>query len=645
MTNYRVESLLAARLFLSPQAVGERLFFVSNLSGRLSLYVMNAGGSVPEPLLPPHIALQNPDLLGTLYRVFPGLGKILLLLDQDGDENYQPMFIPLAGGFPEPAFGDQFAGYRVLLGPTDLQHNIAYLLAESRSEPLLITYQANLATGELRELARGEWGFYPDAANETHTQVVLVQGYGFGDHVLYLWRADQPALQLLYGQPLDARAEGEAPPLNSIGELHFVAGGQGLLFMTSLFADDYGLAYLDLAPTMAPPAGTEPTPITITGTIHHGRGEMERLRHLQGNAFLVQYNIDGCTWLYAATFDAANRTMRLTHVLCGQGELAGGVLESLTYDEPAQQLALSFATAVSPTQIYTLAGTQWQKLVRHTNERTLGIPAGLLAPGEDASFVSHDGLRVSARLYLPAGGTGHQPPYPVVYYVHGGPQSQERPDFAWFSMPLIQLLTLNGFAVFVPNVRGSSGYGLSYMKRVDHDWGGQDRLDHVHAMTEVLPQDARLDPGRAAVMGRSYGGYMTLTLATRHPELWSAAVDMFGPYNLFTFIDRLPETWKPYFHRTLGHPEKEAAFLTERSPATYIHQLQCPMLIIQGQNDPRVIERESRDVVEQLRAAGKTAEYLLFPDEGHDVLKFENKVRCYNAILAFCADHLVSVRK
>ena len=96
-------------------------------------------------------------------------------------------------------------------------------------------------------------------------------------------------------------------------------------------------------------------------------------------------------------------------------------------------------------------------------------------------------------------------------------------------MPLIQFLTLRGFAVFVPNVRGSTGYGLNYTKQVDRDWGGQDRLDHVHAMTKILPKDKRLDVKRAAVVGRSYGGYMTLMQAGRHPELWSAACDMFGP--------------------------------------------------------------------------------------------------------------------
>ena len=130
-----------------------------------------------------------------------------------------------------------------------------------------------------------------------------------------------------------------------------------------------------------------------------------------------------------------------------------------------------------------------------------------------------------------------------MYYVHGGPQSQERPDFAWFSMPLIQFLTLSGFAVFVPNVRGSTGYGLSYMRMVEHDWAGDDMLDHVHAMTEVLPRDERIDTARAGVVGRSYGGYMTLTLASRYPELWSAAVDMFGPYDLIGFArtNRCPQ--------------------------------------------------------------------------------------------------------
>jgi dipeptidyl aminopeptidase/acylaminoacyl peptidase len=194
----------------------------------------------------------------------------------------------------------------------------------------------------------------------------------------------------------------------------------------------------------------------------------------------------------------------------------------------------------------------------------------------------------------------------------------------------------------VPNVRGSTGYGLNYTKQVDRDWGGRDRLDHVYAMKDVLPQDMRLDTSRTGVVGRSYGGYMTLTLAARHPELWSAAVDMFGPYDLITFSDRIPETWKPYFSVALGDPRDpdDRKFLVERSPRTHIDKITCPLMVIQGKNDPRVVESESRDLVEHLRAQGKDVDYLMFEDEGHDILKFKNRVTCYNSITEFFKKHL-----
>jgi dipeptidyl aminopeptidase/acylaminoacyl peptidase len=377
----------------------------------------------------------------------------------------------------------------------------------------------------------------------------------------------------------------------------------------------------------------------MSGAVHEGVGELERIERLgDTDRYLVRFNIDGCSWAYEGTFDESARHVQLGTVLCGQGELEGGELHGLRFDEDSRRFAAAFCTATEPTQLYVIDEQGAPR--RLTRERPLGLDTALLSAGEDASYLSHDGLRVSARLYLPSEELGYEGRRPVVLYVHGGPQGQERPNFAWFSMPLIQYLTLRGFAVFVPNARGSTGYGLDYTKRVDRDWGGQDRLDHVHAMTEVLPKDERLDVTRAAVVGRSYGGYMTLMLAGRHPELWSAACDMFGPYDLFSFMDRIPETWKPYFLIAVGDPQQDGDFLTERSPKTYVQDIACPLLVIQGANDPRVVEAESADVVEQLRSSGKDVEYLVFPDEGHDVLKLANRVRCYEAITDFFAERL-----
>lgn len=630
---FRIESLLSARSFLNPQLVGERIYFLSDLSGRISLYVMDQGGSVPEPLLPRDIALQNPfHMGGESFYVFPKLSKILVMIDKDGDENYQPMWVSLDGGEPELLAGERFANQQVNCSHCDIERNLACLQVDPRNSPQYQTWLWNLETGEVTDLGSSLYGNWFVGANEDYSKIALADGYGAGDQVLYLWEKGKEERALLYGKPMEQRQPGESVLLNSISDCQFVAGGQGLLFYTSLYNDRYGLGTLSLADPQ------QVLPVEILDTVHQGEGELTGLNHLTGNRYLLRYNIDGCTWIYEGTFHEATLQLLADRVVCGQGALQNGVLQSIYYEKASGNYALSYSTATSPTQLYTLEKTDRQ-IAPRTRERTLGIPQNLLSIGENASFISHDGLRVSARLYLPAAELGYQGKRPVVFYIHGGPQDQERPDFAWFSMPLIQFLTLSGIAVFVPNARGSSGYGLNYMKRVDHDWGGMDRLDHVEAFRQ-LRADQRLDLDRAGVTGRSYGGFMTLTLAGRHPELWKAACDLFGPYDLFTFLDRLPETWKTFFYLTLGHPEQERELLIERSPKTYLHQLSCPLLVIQGAHDPRVREVESRDLVEDLRAQGKQVEFLVFENEGHDVIKFENKVRCYNAIVQFFTQHL-----
>jgi pimeloyl-ACP methyl ester carboxylesterase len=641
----RIESLLSARLFMSPQRAADRLFFISNLSGQMSLYAMDWGGSVPEPLLPPHIALQNPILLHGAwpYYIYPDLDRILVMIDADGDENYQPMLIPIAGGFPEPAFGSYFEDYRVFLLEADRHRNVAYFNAQSRRHPVNEAYRADMATGELTKLGESAWGFDVSGVNADDTKVVVIDGYTPADNVVYLWTADRGETELLYGVPLEDREPGQEVVLNGIHSACFTADDRGLLFITALFDDKYGLGYMHLA------TPGDVLPVAISGIVHEGVGELVDLMELVDDRYFLKYNIDGVSWAYEGRFGEDALTMVLGTVVVGQSEVASpltdGVLQAGYYDEDADGYAISFSTATSPSQLYTVDGgcrSDRSKIEQHTRERILGVPEEWLAPGEDASFESYDGVRVSARLYLPSEELDYEPPYPLVYYVHGGPQSQEKPDFTWFSIPLIQYLTLRGFAVFVPNVRGSSGYGLEYMKYVDRDWGGRDRLDHVYALQEVLSEDPRLATSRTGVVGRSYGGYMTLTLAGRHPELWSAAVDMFGPYDLLSFQERIPETWKAYFKVALGDPEADREFLIERSPSTHLDRLGCPLLVIQGRNDPRVAERESRDLVENLRDQGKQVEYLVFENEGHDVLKFENRVRCYNAITEFFEKNLCS---
>ncbi|MFX1245605.1 MAG: prolyl oligopeptidase family serine peptidase [Promethearchaeota archaeon] len=642
---FPLESLLSARRLLSPQMVNDRVYFISDLSGMYSLYVMDRQGSFPEPLLPRGLALQNPHLMsGYNFRVIPSLGKILVMVDKDGDENYQPCFIPITGGVPKLVFGDKYAGQQLSCLIYDNKTTMAYFSIDDRKTPDIETIQVHLSSMKVTSLGKSIYGNFPIGHSPKHDIVLLSDLYTANDDVLYLWKKGNKGRSLLYGTPLDKREKGKEYPLLGLGLCSFIRKNKGIIFRTTLHDDKGGIGFLDLS---------EPStihPVKISGIKHKGFGELNWLRPIHNNTYLIHYNIDGCSWIYPAELDEASKHPQFTlhDPLLGKTPVRDGVqlgIEASVNEKlkPVKiEYVIAFTTATSPSQLYLIdPANKSKRYTQLSHERILGIDQKYLSPGEDASFKSFDGLDISARLYLPSSDLGYKEPYPLILYVHGGPQGQERPDFTWFSMPLIQYFTLNGFAVFVPNVRGSTGYGQAFMKMVDRDWGGNDAKDHIEGLKH-LEKDQRIDSHQRAVVGRSYGGYMTLWLSANYPEYWKASCDMFGPYNLFTFLERLPETWQTYFHQSLGHPEKDKELLTERSPATHFHKVKAPMLIIQGANDPRVVEAESADVAEQLRKQGVEVEFLVFKDEGHGFGKTVNLITAYKSIVAFFKKHLMS---
>jgi len=638
---FPIQSLLSARLMLAPQLSKGMVYFLSDMSGVISLYRMSKEGGVPEPLLPAGLALQNPHLMvGYSFHIVPKLQKLLVMIDQNGNENYHPSFIPLEGGIPEPIFGETYANQQVACFHCDIKTNIAYFWRDDRKNPGYETLQVDLDSMKVKSLGRSVYGNAFAGVNEDHTHVLLGDGYTAGDQVLYHWQEGWNERKLLYGTPLEERKD-QPVKLTNFGTCNFTPDGKGILVKSSLFKDEGSVCYM---PLDAPKDIRE---IPVEGLRHEGMGELVDFKQIDGDLFMLEYNIDGCSWVYETEFhNGDSMKVEVRRVLCGLPPISQGVELGLEYelgqegDGTGIEYALSYSRASSPAQIYLLSKDYPEEKPKQlTQERVLGIDPKFLSEGEDASFTSFDDLRVSARLYLPSKDLSFTGPRPLVLYVHGGPSGQERPDFTWFSMPLIQYLTLNGFAVFVPNVRGSSGYGLSYMRWVERDWGGKDMQDQVEGL-KMLEKDSRIDSTRRAVVGRSYGGYMTLSLASRHPTLWKAACDMFGPYNLLTFMDRVPPSWRTFFILSVGDPVKDRNFLLERSPKTYIDNVSCPMLMIQGRNDPRVVEQESADVVESLRKRGVEVEYQVFEDEGHDVIKFKNKVTCYTRITDFFLKHL-----
>jgi len=246
-------------------------------------------------------------------------------------------------------------------------------------------------------------------------------------------------------------------------------------------------------------------------------------------------------------------------------------------------------------------------------------------------FKSFDGLPIPGLLYVPA---GYSDPRPAVVKVHGGPEGQARPAFD----PVVHYLISRGFAVYEPNVRGSTGYGRKFAALDD----GRLRFDAVtdlaHA-AKFLREDGRVDADRLSLLGGSYGGFMVLAGLAFHPELWSAGVSICGIANFRTFLEHTGPYRREWRAAEYGDPVKDAEFLDRISPVHHANRIKAPLLVIQGANDPRVPVSEAEQIVDAVSLTGGTAEYLLFNDEGHGIVKLDNRLKAWEAVVRFLENY------
>jgi dipeptidyl aminopeptidase/acylaminoacyl peptidase len=266
-----------------------------------------------------------------------------------------------------------------------------------------------------------------------------------------------------------------------------------------------------------------------------------------------------------------------------------------------------------------------------TRSSTAGMPRSTFRRPELVSYPSFDGREIPALLYEPGGAA---PNTPVVINVHGGPESQSRPAFA----PVTQYLLDRGYAVFFPNVRGSTGYGKAYTYLDDVEL----RMDSVKDLAHAAQWLRGRGHERVAVMGGSYGGFMVLAALTEYPELWSAGVDIVGIANLVTFLENTGSYRRALREPEYGSLEKDREFLEAISPTHKAGDIRAPLMVIHGKNDPRVPVAEAEQIVERVRKNGGTVEYLLYEDEGHGLAKLKNRLDAYPKIAAFLDEHLAT---
>jgi dipeptidyl aminopeptidase/acylaminoacyl peptidase len=237
-------------------------------------------------------------------------------------------------------------------------------------------------------------------------------------------------------------------------------------------------------------------------------------------------------------------------------------------------------------------------------------------------------------VYRPDGFDGRRP---ALLVIHGGPEGQSRPSMD--ESFLLDLLA-KGVTIVVPNIHGSTGYGKEWQRRIHRDWGGIDLAD-FRSVAEWMRSNPELDPDRLGVFGGSYGGFATLTCVTRLPEFWCCAVDLVGPVNLVTMLENDPPNWRRWDKLWIGDLDTDREKLLQRSPITYAENVRCPLLVIQGDNDPRVPREESDQLVERLRALGRPVDYITLGGEGHGFVQLDSRQLVFERIAEFLDRHLL----
>ncbi len=294
---------------------------------------------------------------------------------------------------------------------------------------------------------------------------------------------------------------------------------------------------------------------------------------------------------------------------------------------------VSFLTDDGPVSYYLYdRSTQTSPFLFSNQPKLEGLT---LAGMEPISYSARDGLTIHGYLTLPPGvGT----PAPTVLLVHGGPWARD----TWGYDAQAQWLANRGYAVLQVNFRGSTGYGKTFINAGNREWAAAMHEDLIDGVNWLIKQNIASED-KIAIMGGSYGGYATLVGLTFTSDVFACGVDIVGPSNLITLMQSIPPYWEPiranFYHR-VGNLETEPDFLKARSPLFFVNQIEKPLLIGQGANDPRVKQAESEQIVEAMKQAGKPVEYVLYPDEGHGFARPENRMHFYAIAETFLAQHL-----
>jgi dipeptidyl aminopeptidase/acylaminoacyl peptidase len=313
-------------------------------------------------------------------------------------------------------------------------------------------------------------------------------------------------------------------------------------------------------------------------------------------------------------------------------ELPAGIAGGVDFDDGADRFAVTVTTDTHNANVYVV-DVETGAAERWTQAPTAGIPESTFVESDPIRYGTFDGREIPGYLSVPE--TVPEGGAPTIVDVHGGPESQRRPSFS----AIKQYFLAHGYAVFEPNVRGSTGYGREYAALDDVE-KRMDAVADVEAAAAWLAARPEVDGDRLIAKGGSYGGFVTLAALTEYPDLWAAGVDIVGIANFVTFLENTGSWRRSLREAEYGSLEDDRELLESISPINSIDRIEAPLFVLHGENDPRVPVGEARQVAEAAEAAGVPVETLVFEDEGHGIAKRENRIEAHAAIIEFLDTHV-----
>jgi len=583
---------------------GKHLSFLTDITGVAEVWSVPVDLSAPTPTWPEQLTFGGERVVSA---TFSPTDDVLLVSDDVGGNERTQLNTLIANGTSFRKLTDRpEAIYQ--FGDWSADGTLITYASNERDNRFFDVYERPVADGEPRVL------WQQNGSN-------AARRYSRDGRSVLVERFDSNIRNQL---SLVDRATGEVQALTPETQegpaLHLFsawsADGQSLYLLSDRGRQFLSLAQLDLA----------------TGAmtyLHDDRWGAEWLAATDdGTRLALVTNVDGYSQL--DLFDVSQGWQAFRKL--PEPQLPPGVLRDLAWSRDGRRLAFTLDAANYNPDIWVwdvLESVLWQA----TRSSRGGIAQESFVTPTLLHYSTFDGRTIPAFLYRPRGGQSRG--LPVVVYVHGGPESQFRPTFN----PVIQYLIACGYGVLAPNVRGSTGYGYQYQS-LDDVRLRMDSVKDVQYAARWLAESGTADARRIAVMGGSYGGFMTLSALTTYPDLWAAGVDIVGIANFVTFLENTGPWRRKLREPEYGTLEHDREFLEQISPINSIDRIAAPLFVVHGANDPRVPVGEAEQIVAAVRARGLPVEYLLFPDEGHGLVRRANRLVAYPAIARFLDQHV-----